>query len=384
MSRWRAIRLVAGREIIERGRSRGYVLSLVFTVVLMGVGFIVPSLLIGQASQTRVALIAETPPGLAQALDATAAAFDQVIVVSTVPDGAAADEALRAGSVDAALAVPADGSSAGQLLVLEDAPSALQAIVNQAVISVRAGPAASEAPTVIPLEPPKAEDETALIFANAGIILMFIGIFSYGSWVLTGVVEEKQSRVVEVVLSTVRPRDLLMGKVLGIGLLALAQLVVLVAVGLTLSQLLGRLTLPTTTPGAVVQLLIWFILGFAFYSTTMGFLGSLASRIEEASTASMPVTLTATTAYILSLVVVTGDPDGLLARVMTFLPPSAPMVVPLRTALGAIEPWEVILSMALMIATIYVLFVVGARVYSGAVLQTGGRIKLRDAWRASR
>jgi ABC-2 type transport system permease protein len=384
MSRWLAIRLVAGREIIERGRSRGYVLSLVFTVVLMGVGFIVPSLLIGQASQTRVALIAETPPGLAQALDATAAAFDQVIVVSTVPDGAAADEALRAGSVDAALAVPADGSSAGQLLVLEDAPGALQAIVNQAVISVRAGPAASEAPTVIPLEPPKAEDETALIFANAGIILMFIGIFSYGSWVLTGVVEEKQSRVVEVVLSTVRPRDLLMGKVLGIGLLALAQLVVLVAVGLTLSQLLGRLTLPTTTPGAVVQLLIWFILGFAFYSTTMGFLGSLASRIEEASTASMPVTLTATTAYILSLVVVTGDPDGLLARVMTFLPPSAPMVVPLRTALGAIEPWEVILSMALMIATIYVLFVVGARVYSGAVLQTGGRIKLRDAWRASR
>jgi ABC-2 type transport system permease protein len=69
---------------------------------------------------------------------------------------------------------------------------------------------------------------------------------------------------------------------------------------------------------------------------------------------------------------------------MTFLPPSAPMVVPLRTALGAIEPWEVILSMVLMLATIYVLFVIGARVYSGAVLQTGGRIKLRDAWRASR
>ena len=149
---------------------------------------------------------------------------------------------------------------------------------------------------------------------------MFIGIFSYGSWVLTGVVEEKQSRVVEVVLSTVRPRDLLMGKVLGIGLLALAQLVVLVAVGIGLSQLLGRLVLPVTTPGAVFQLLIWFILGFAFYSTAMGFLGSLASRMEEASTASMPVTLTATTAYILSLVVVTGDPDGLLARVMTFLP----------------------------------------------------------------
>ena len=150
------------------------------------------------------------------------------------------------------------------------------------------------------LEPPQGRGETALIFANAGIILMFIGIFSYGSWVLTGVVEEKQSRVVKVVLSTVRPRDLLMGKVLGIGLLALAQLVVLVAVGIeAVAALLGRLVLPATTPGAVFQLLIWFILGFAFYSTTMGFLGSLASRVEEASTASMPVTLTATTAYIL-------------------------------------------------------------------------------------
>ncbi|HKF84201.1 MAG TPA: ABC transporter permease [Candidatus Limnocylindrales bacterium] len=384
MSRLRAIRLVAGREIIERGRSRGYVLSLAFTVVLMCVGFIVPSLLVGQVTQSRLALVAPSPPGLESALRATAAAFEQQLDVSAVEDAAAADAALREGSIDAALAVPPDLSSAGELIVLEDAPSALQAMVNQAVISLRAGPAASEPPSLTALEPPRAEDETAIIFANAGIILMFIGIFSYGSWVLTGVVEEKQSRVVEVVLSTVRPRDLLMGKVLGIGLLALAQLVILVAVGLGLSQVLGRLVLPATTLGAVIQLLTWFILGFALYSTTMGFLGALASRVEEASTASMPVTLTATTAYILSIVVVTGDPDGVLARVMTFIPPAAPMVVPLRTALGAIEPWEIVLSIALMVATIWFLFVIGARVYSGAVLQTGGRIKLRDAWRAAR
>jgi ABC-2 type transport system permease protein len=384
VNRLRAIRLVAGREIIERGRSRGYVLSLLFTVILMCVGFIVPSLIVNQDNQARLALVGEAPAGLEDAILATADAFDVAVVVSAVPDEAEAGAALRDDRIDAALSVPADLSTAGDLIVLEDAQSSLQAVVSQAVIALRAGPAASEPPTVVALEPPRAEDETALIFANAGIILMFIGIFSYGSWVLTGVVEEKQSRVVEVVLSTVRPRDLLMGKVLGIGLLALAQLVVLVAVGLGLSQVLGRLVLPPTTLGAVIQLLTWFILGFAFYSTTMGFLGSLASRVEEASTASMPVTLTATTAYILSIVVVTGDPDGVLARVMTFLPPSAPMVVPLRTALGAIEPWEIVLSLAFMLAAIWFLFVVGARVYSGAVLQTGGRIRLRDAWRASR
>ena len=384
MSRWKAIRLVASREIVERGRSRGYALSLAFTVILMLVGFIIPALLVGNATNTKLAVVGESPAGLEEWLTLTADAYDLEVVLSTVPDRQAAEAALHDGSIDAALEVPADLSSAGELIVLESAPAALQAVVNQSVVALRAGPTASEVPEVSALAPPTDQDTTALIFANAGIILMFIGIFSYGSWVLTGVVEEKQSRVVEVVLSTVRPRDLLMGKVLGIGLLALAQLVILVAVGLVLSQILGRLVLPTTTVGAVVQLLTWFILGFAFYATTMGFLGALASRPEEASVASMPVTLTATTAYILSIVVVTGDPNGILAHVMTFIPPSAPMVVPLRTALGAIEPWEIAISMVLMVASIWLLFVVGARIYSGAVLQTGGRIKLRDAWRASR
>jgi len=196
------------------------------------------------------------------------------------------------------------------------------------------------------------------------------------------VVEEKQSRVVEVVLSTVRARDLLMGKVLGIGVLALAQLLVIVAAGITAAQLSGQLTLPPTTVTAVVQLLTWFLLGFAFYATAMGFLGSLASRVEEASNASMPVTMTATACYLVSILLVSQEPDGILARVLTFFPPAAPMVVPLRTALDAITPIEIVLSILVMLAAIWVLFVIGARVYAGAVLQTGSRMKIRDAWRA--
>jgi len=81
---------------------------------------------------------------------------------------------------------------------------------------------------------------------------------------------------------------------------------------------------------------------------------------------------------------VLNDPTGTVARIATFLPPSAPMVVPLRVALDAIEPWEVIVSMILTIAAIWVLFTIGARVYAGAVLQTAGRIKIRDAWRMAR
>jgi len=382
---WRAVRLVAMREIIERGRSRGYLLSLVFTLFLLLAGFVLPQFLLADQA-TRLGLVEPVPAGLQLAVENSATAYELDLVITTFPDRAAAETALAEHTVDAALAVPVDLSGPGELIVQEQAGPRIQAVTSAAVVSLRAADAAAllAPPAVTVLAPPTEEDLTAIIFANAGIILMFIGIFSYGTWVLTGVVEEKQSRVVEVVLSTVRPRDLLMGKVIGIGLLALAQIVVLVGAGIAAAQLSGRLTLPPTTLGAVVQLLVWFVLGFAFYSTAMGFLGSLASRVDEASNASMPVTMTATACYLVSILVVTSEPSGIVARVMTFLPPAAPMVVPLRVALGAIEPWEIVLSMALMLVSIWVLFVIGARVYSGAVLQTGSRMKLRDAWRAAR
>ena len=385
-SRLRAIRLVAMREILERGRSRGYVLSLLFTVILLVAGFVLPSILLGNEETPNLALVGTPPSGLQGSIVAIADQYDLSLDISTVPDQAAAEEALRAKTIDAALAVPADLSGPGKLTVLEAPDDRLRAITAAAVVGLRAGSDAAllSPPTISVLEPPTEEHTTAVVFANAGIILMFIGIFTYGTWVLTGVVEEKQSRVVEVVLTTVRPRDLLMGKVVGIGVLALVQLIVLVVAGIIATSLSGRLSLPATTPYAVIQLLVWFVLGFAFYSTALGFLGSLASRVDEASNASLPVTMTATLSYLVAILVVTQEPNGLVANVMTFFPPSAPMVVPLRAALGAIEPWQVALSIAIMLVAIWALFVVGGRVYSGAVLQTGGRMKLRDAWRASR
>ncbi len=299
MSRLRAIRLVAMREIIERGRSRGYILSLLFTLFLLGAGFILPTLIVADRA-TRLAVVEPVPAGLETALEATSRAYEMKLDLSLLPNRSAAETALTDGSIDAALSVPPDLSGPGELIVKEGVGSQVQAVTTGAVIAIRAADAAPllVPPTMTALQPQTDADMTAIIFANAGIILMFIGIFTYGSWVLTGVVEEKQSRVVEVVLSTVRARDLLMGKVIGIGVLAIAQLAVLVAAGIAAAQLSGRLVLPPTTVGAVVQLLTWFMLGFALYATAMGFLGSLASRVDEASNASLPVTMTATACYI--------------------------------------------------------------------------------------
>ena len=394
MSRVRSIYLVARREVLERGRSRGYVLSLLFTILLLGASFVLPVLFNRDAGGLKVGVVQPEAPVLRQLLSAAADAYDVQIVVSSITDRAAGEAALAAESIAALIDVPADLSSPGALVVQREADIRLQAIVTSAVVALRqqallteAGvdpaqfAAASTPPRVDALEPPTDEDQTNFIFANAGIILMFIGIFSYGTWVLTGVVEEKQSRVVEVVLSTVRPRDLLMGKVLGIGLLAVIQLVILVAVGIAAARLFNAFTLPATIPITIGLFFFWFVLGFALYATALGFLGSLASRMEEASNASTPVTMVAIVCYFASIFIAAEDPDGTVATLLTFFPPAAPMVVPLRAALDSIQPWEMIVSALVTIAFIYALFAVGGRIYSGAVLQSGGRMKLRDAWK---
>ena len=189
-----------------------------------------------------------------------------------------------------------------------------QQLLAEAGVSSADFVAASQLPAVSPLDPQSAEDESLLLFANAGIILMFIAIFSYGTWVLTAVVEEKQSRVVEVVLSTVRPRDLLMGKVLGIGTLALGQLLVLVLVGIAAARITGGIALPATIPVTVVMFVLWFVLGFLLYATTLGFLGSLATRMEEASNATTPVTMIAIISYFATIFVAQQDPGGTSRR----------------------------------------------------------------------
>ena len=394
MSRVRSIYLVARREVLERGRSRGYLLSLVFTILLLGASFVLPVLFSQDSDGVKVGVVQPEPPALRGLLTAAASTYDLEIVISPIADRAAGEAALTAESIAALVDVPADLSGPGALVVQREAEVRLQAIVSSAVVALRqqallaeAGvdpaqfAAASAPPRIDALEPPTDEDQTNFIFANAGIILMFIGIFSYGTWVLTGVVEEKQSRVVEVVLSTVRPRDLLRGKVLGIGLLALGQLVILVAVGIAAARLFNAFTLPASIPITIGLFLIWFVLGFALYATALGFLGSLASRMEEASNASTPVTMVAIVCYFASIFIAAQDPNGTVATLLTFFPPAAPMVVPLRAALESIQPWEIIVSALLTIAFIYALFAIGGRIYSGAVLQSGARMKLRDAWR---
>jgi ABC-2 type transport system permease protein len=396
MSRWRSIWLVARREVLERGRSRGFVLSIFLTTALVIGSIVVPTIIFGGDDPTKVGVVQPAPPALARAIETSASAADVDVEIVPYPDRAAAESALTDDAVDVVLAVPEDLSGPGELLYHESNDALLDAVLGSAVVGLRAQAvlaqsnvdvaalaAAQTPPTATELDPETDADQARFLLANIGTILILVSIFSFGYTVLTGVVEEKQSRVVEVVLSTVRPRDLLMGKVLGIGVLGLVQLAVFVVAGGIAAVATDRFVLPATTPAALLLLVIWFVLGYVLYSTTLGFLGALATRIEEASNASTPVTMVAMISYFAAIFGVVDDPDGTVARVATFLPPSAPMVVPLRAAFDAIQPWEIALSVAITLVAIYALFVVGGRVYAGAALQTTGRMKLRDAWRSA-
>jgi ABC-2 type transport system permease protein len=396
MSRARSIWLVARRELLERGRSRGFIFSMLFTTAIIIGSFALPAIIASNEGPTRVGFVEPEPDGLQPAISSTADLLNMEVELVGYPDRAAGEAAVAGEQVAALVDVPADLAGPGELVFREREDAQLQAVLNGAIAALRMNAvltgadvdpgdlaAAQAPPAVRSLDPPVEGADAQFLIANIGAVLILIGVFSFGFTVLTGVVEEKQSRVMEVVLSTVLPRDLLMGKVLGIGILGLIQLAVFVVAGLVAATFTQDFELPTTTPAAALQLVLWFILGYTLYSTALGVLGALASRMEEASNASTPVTMIAMVSYFVAIFAVLNDPRSLVAIVASFVPVSAPMVVPMRAALGAISPIEIAISVVVTVVAIYALFVLGGRVYSGAALQTAGRMRLRDAWRSA-
>ncbi len=223
------------------------------------------------------------------------------------------------------------------------------------------------------------DDETAAFVMT---VLLFIAITTYGSLVLTGVVEEKASRVVEVLLARMPARNLLAGKVAGIGLLGLAQIVVTALVALVAVSIVDSVDVPAVRGAVIAWVVVWFVLGYALYAMVFGALGSLASRTEDAQSVAGPVTVVLIAAYFVSFAAI-GRPDSGLARLVSFFPATAPLAMPNRIAMGATAWWEPVLAVALTLAAIVGLVQFGGRVYAGAILHTGPTLKLRDAWRST-
>ena len=378
---WRqAITLVAGREIRERVRSRAFLASTVVMLALVGGSALLAQTYRPPQTTYRVAVTAPAPPGLAAALERAARPFDDATVeLRVVATEAAGREALETGRADALLVLSSD-----RLVFEDEVDPKAAAVADTAVRALRNELPPEPTLTATTLRPPDDEaGDAETLVAYVGSLLLLTSLAIYGQWVITGVVEERNNRVVELVLSTVRARHLLAAKVIGIGLLGFAQLV-LVAGLATALLVAGVFDAPAELGGDVALVIPWFALGFALYAVAYATAGALASRQQNAEAAGQPITYTLVAVYFAGYAVLAADPDGLPAHVLTLFPLSAPLVLPARAALVGVPLWEHLLAAGLVLGTIYVLVRLAGRVYAHGLLHAGPRLDVRAAWRLTR
>ena len=398
MSGWTGLSLVTRREIRERARTKGFLISSIVTLVVITAAIVIPSIVGGGADTHRVGVLGEgNEPIVAAASEFSVAEVadegdQEPDTYETVSYGSRdeAAEGLHVGDVSVVLI---DGATAlvasegfGGASLLDTLQQAAGAVRLQNLLASSEGAASViEVLSQDPLEVTTlaGEDSAAAergTVAYGGLVLMYIAVLSYGNAALTGVTEEKNNRVVEVLLATLRPWQLLGGKVLGIGLLGLVQFAATLIVAFIALKATNALDLPTLDATTVAVLVLWFILGFSIFSVLYAAAGALASRPEEAQSASLPMTMIAVIAFFLSFGVL-GEPDSALARITTFVPFTAPFVVPIRSSLGAISLAEHLLAVLVTVLAIVLLVRVAARIYSGGLLRFGRRVRLREAWK---
>ncbi|GAB2456201.1 ABC transporter permease [Xylanimonas ulmi] len=389
----RATWLIAQREVSTRMRQRSYLITTALLVVAVVAGILVAHATAGGGSTVAVGATDQTTAtAVEQALDA--AGLDAT--VTTVTDRAAGERQVRDGDLDA-LIVPADGGSlttvvdrelnarlapvldglarqqalTAQITALGGDPTTVAAAVGQAGVQVDA------------LDPPVERDLTQVIAGYLVGIVMFMALMMCSQLVAQGVVEEKTSRVVELLLATVRPSHLMAGKVAGIGLVGLIQVAVTVGAAAIASSATGLLDTSGLRVGpTLVWALVWFLVGFVTYAFVLAALAALVSRQEEVSSVITPVTMLMLLPYIYGISVLPWDPANALARTLSFIPLLSPFLMPMRLALGTAPLWEPFVALALALAVVPLLIWLSGRIYANAVLRTGARVRLKDALRA--
>jgi ABC-2 type transport system permease protein len=363
--------LVARREISTQVRTRAFVIGLLVTALLVGAVSFLPRIMGGGDTYT-IGLVNS------QQLPLHAAAPDIEFEWRKFADEAAAKQAVLDGDLDAALVdnsrVLTDGEIETELGVL------LQSVNRE----FKLGAAGVAIP---PLEMQSVGADTRYEAARQGIatvlvLLLFMLLMGQIVMVAMGVVEEKGSRIVEILLASVRPWQLLGGKILGLGVLGLINLVTILVIGLGASSVSGLAAdFPPGMVGLVVAVLLWFVLGYAFFATLSAAFASLVSRQEEVNSVLTPLTMMIMATYFVSFYV-TNEPTSTLATVLSYVPPFSSMVMPVRMAATDVPMWQVGASMAAMLLAVLVVLKLGATVYERAVLRTGARLKFGEVLRS--
>ena len=389
MSSLRIIGLIAGREIQTRVRERSFLLSGALSLILIAAITALPALLSPDEGPERVAATDARGLQIASEAARSAPGAQAAITVERLTP-AAARRALAGEEVEAIVSARGvtfqDDPSDSLVASLQQADARLksaEALDGAGLDARRRQAVLTPAPLAVEvLDPGDPEADARAGVAFVTVLLLYTQLLTFGYFVASGVVEEKSSRVVELLLAAIKPRDLLAGKVLGIGVLGLLQLGVIAAVGIAAASATDAVEVDSEVVSAVALAVVWFILGYAFYATLFACAGALVPRQEELQAATMPLTLVILIGFFVAFGVLQ-DPDGTLARVSAFVPPVAPMTLPPRIALGEAEAFEIAGGVSVCVLATLALVPLAGRIYAGGLLGTRTRVRLREAWRGT-
>lgn len=355
--------LVAEREIGSRLRSKAFVISTAILFVIALAAVVWGGFTAGDTSGIKVAVTPAT---------------------SSAVSGIAGIDATDADSSDAALALVSDGEVDAALVPTADVPGDAPAasptfdytiVVNDDVPSGLM-PLLSASPPVHLLDPSSTDFLLRYFVALGFGIVFLLAASTFGGTIAQSVVEEKQTRVVELLISAIPVRALLAGKVIGNTILAMGQIVVLAAIAIVGLSVTGQDLVLTGLGGPIVWFAIFFLFGFVLLASLFAAAGAMVSRQEDIGSTTAPLTMLVMLPYFL---VIFFNDNPLVLGIMSYVPFSAPVAMPLRLYLGTAEWWEPLLSLVVLAITCVVAIWVGSRIYTGSLLRMGARVKLTEA-----
>lgn len=384
------VALVAAREVRERIRGRIFRVGTLLILLVVAAAIVIPTINSGKVQAERVGVVGALSTPLRATVVASGESVGTTVQLVSETDVSAARKDLRSGRVDLAIVDGreivvnkpvglADTSTTAELVLALSKDLGVAEAVEAAHLSPTqsARLSGAKALPVASLQPGAAKGATHTT-SLVGLILVFVMLTQYNTWVLIGVMEEKSSRVVEVILAAVRPVQLLAGKVLGIGLVAFAQAALIVVFAIVLAKAVGSDLLHGTAPLVLVSTLMWLVLGYAFYSWVYAAAGSMAERQDQVQSLAFPLSLPIIFGYIMALTTVGAGSPSTFFQVLAYLPPTAPFAMPVLVGLGAVAWWQFAASVVVSIVCTVGVARLAAGIYQRAILRTGRRVQLRE------
>ncbi|MDO5492878.1 MAG: ABC transporter permease [Nesterenkonia sp.] len=361
LSTSQATLLVAEREITTQVRSKSFIISVLVTVLLIAGGIILMNVFGGGDDAADVAVVegAEVPEQAGEAPGPLGTALEQQ-EVSSMDE---AEELLRDGEVEAIVA-PDDSSPVGLTLIGLDSPP------------TEVAQSLSVMPTMQTLE--ASDTDSALGFLVAmgfGLVFMILAMGS-GSTIVQNTVQEKQSRIVEILLSSISSRALLAGKVLGNSALAVGQALLYATAASAALLITGQESVLDTLTLPMLWFVLFFVPGFLLVAAMFAAGASLVSRQEDVGAVMTPTMMLVMAPYFLVIFL---QDNPLAMTIGSYVPFSAPVAMPVRMFLGEAQWFEPVVAMVLLVAAVAVMMALAARIYSRSLLHMGQRMKLRAA-----